>query len=242
MQVSGNRQKIQKNYVVLAETLRTILRFRGRSPTGVSEEAGLSLSAVNDILNLRIKNPSLDTLQRIAQVLRVSVAQLIGEGDIVFAPDIRTIRVPIIGYSDGGVFVMPSTKRPKGLPHHYDLRVDSDLPQGKYFAVAVRGHEMDHAKDRPILPGDYAICRDFNETAQPILDGRIYLICRRLPDGSEETTLRRIVARRDGYALLAESSDPGLPPEISAPADLDGDKSKDIFVLGRVVRTEQIRD
>jgi transcriptional regulator with XRE-family HTH domain len=237
-----NQRKTRGNPEMLAKALRTILHFRGRTPTSVSQEARLSLSAVNDILNKRIKNPSLDTLQRIAQVLDVSVAQLIGEGDIVVAPEIKTIRVPIIGHAQGGVFVMPTTKRAKDLKPHIDIAVDSDLARGKYFALVVKGAAMDRAKDRPIVPGDIAICRDFNEAAQPLHDGRIYAIRRRLPDGSEETSLRRLVKRRGGFELHAESSDPNLAPQITAPADLDGDTQKDLFVLGRVVRTEQVRD
>jgi transcriptional regulator with XRE-family HTH domain len=239
---SANRQKIKRNYEILAESLHAILRFRRRSPTSVSEQAGLSLSAVNDILNLRIKNPSIDTLQRIAEVLGVSVAQLIGEGDIVISADLRILTVKVIGIAQGGVFVMPSAKRPKGLPREIKVPVDCDLPAGSYFALLVRGREMDAAKPKRIEPGDYAICRDFNETPQPLLDGRIYAIRRRLPDGSEETSLRRLVQRPRGYALLTESTDPQLAPEISAPADLDGDQNKSLFVLGRLVRTQQDHD
>jgi len=232
---------MQRKYAAMAAALRTILKVRGRSPTSVSEEAGLSLSAVNDILNQRIKNPSLDTLQSIAQVLGVSVAQLIGEGDILIAPEVRSLRVPIIGYAQGGVFVMPTTKRPKDLPTHVTIAVDSDLARGKYFAVVVKGPAMDKAKDRPILPGDVAICRDFNDAVQPIQEGRIYAIRRRLPEGTEETTLRQIVKTKKGFDLIAESSDPKLPRKISAPADLDGKPSRDLFILGKVVRTEQHR-
>ena len=118
------------------------------------------------------------------------------------------MRVPIIGYAEGGVFVMPASKPPKQLPTHIDIPVDSDLARGKYFALVIKGCEMDRATDRPILPGDIAICRDFNDSLGQIVDGRIYAIRRRLPDGTEETSMRRIMKARNGFELVAEVEQP----------------------------------
>ena len=231
------RWRSELKYREMSEALRRTLQFRGRSPTSVSEEAGLSLSAVNDILNSRIKNPSLDTLGRIAAVLDCSVVSLIGEGDIVFG--VTTLRVPIIGTAEGGVFVMPAAAKRQKHQQFANVAVDCDLPKGKYFGVYVNGKAMDAAKPRPILPGDIAICRDFNEAAQAIENGRIYAIRRRLEDGSEETTLRRVVKFGRVYELRSESTDPKIPPVLFAHADLDGDPSKNVFILGRLYRVQQ---
>jgi transcriptional regulator with XRE-family HTH domain len=233
------QQKSPENLNKMRDALRRILAMRNRSPVSVSREAGLSLSAVNDILNGRITNPSLETLQSIAAVLDVSVAQVIGEGDIMISADISVLRIPMIGYEHGGVFVMPTTKRPKELPSHISIRVDSDLAAGKHFALWVKGKTMDRAKPRPILPNDIAVCRDFLDACQPIIPGKIYAIRRRLPDGSEETSLRRIEKVRKGFELIAESTDKSVVPKIIAPDDLDGDPTKPLHVLGRLVRIEQ---
>src|SRR5262245_58925597 len=95
---STKLRKKQNKQEAMRAALRAILTHRGRSPISVSDEAGVSQSAVNDILNGRIPNPSLETLQSIAAVLQVPVAQIIGEGDILLAPAYTEHRIPVEGF------------------------------------------------------------------------------------------------------------------------------------------------
>lgn len=59
--------------------LRALIESRGKSMGEVSERAGLSRTAIRDIMNGRAKSPGIDTLQAIAKALNVSLPELFVE-------------------------------------------------------------------------------------------------------------------------------------------------------------------
>lgn len=66
---------------VIIECLEALLADRGTNQKNVALAAGLSATAMRDVLKGRSKNPGVETLAALAGVLGVSVAYLIGETD-----------------------------------------------------------------------------------------------------------------------------------------------------------------
>lgn len=66
----------------LIERLRALMAEAGITPAELNRQAGLSRTAVGEILSGKVRSPKLETLEAIAGVLKVSVAYLIGESDI----------------------------------------------------------------------------------------------------------------------------------------------------------------
>lgn len=66
---------------ILTTRLKDRMEKMGSNPTTLSTQSGLNRVAVRDILVGKSKNPSVETIQKIAASLECSVAYLIGEID-----------------------------------------------------------------------------------------------------------------------------------------------------------------
>lgn len=73
----------------IALKLRQILKERGLSQTRLAELAGLPPETVNRIVKGTTKNPTVDTMARIAAALNVTVGWFLGEKGFDFTPDRR---------------------------------------------------------------------------------------------------------------------------------------------------------
>lgn len=63
---------------VIATHIERLIAERGTNPRAVSLAAGMSPTGVRDIIIRKTKNPTFDSLVRIANVLNVSVAEIVG--------------------------------------------------------------------------------------------------------------------------------------------------------------------
>ena len=65
----------------LIERLQALMEQDGLTPAELNRRAGLSRTAVGDIISGQVRSPKLETLEALAEVLGVTVAYLIGETD-----------------------------------------------------------------------------------------------------------------------------------------------------------------
>jgi len=74
---------------MLQQNIKTRLYSRNMSVSELERRTGLKPSAIQNILHGRSKNPGIDTIKSIAQELRCSIEELIGELNIdaTFKPD-----------------------------------------------------------------------------------------------------------------------------------------------------------
>jgi transcriptional regulator with XRE-family HTH domain len=64
---------------VLARNIQQIIAARGTTPAAVNRKAGLSQTAVYEIISGRIKSPTLGTIEKIAAALETTVIDLLSE-------------------------------------------------------------------------------------------------------------------------------------------------------------------
>ena len=165
-------------------------------------------------------NPSLSTLQAIAQVLSVSVDVLLGnEVDSnkltnYLGPVIENKKIPIIGSVKCG---------PNGLAYEYlegYVFVDDSLT-GDVTAFVCKGDSM---KDIGISDGDIAIVRrqctiENGELAVVIING-------------EEGTLKRV--RYHDNVMILEAANPAYPPRI-----FSGKEMNTVKIFGKVIQVRK---
>jgi transcriptional regulator with XRE-family HTH domain len=203
---------IQGNRRILAARLQDLITRFGTSAEAVSLAAGLSTTAVGDILREKVKNPRSRTLNSIAQVLNTDVAYLLGEHNIpprgsgptlllLKKPprkelfEFTPIAIPVIGIAEVGAFRMRDDQNQK-LGMRYALPYQRH-PTVRHFALLVRGHMPGIA---PQGVAGYALCADFNEVDEPITDEEVYVVERTQGD-AYETTLRRAHVNSKGIEL-----------------------------------------
>jgi transcriptional regulator with XRE-family HTH domain len=231
---------------ILQRRLRELIVLRGTSALAVSIAAGLSRGAVRDILAGKSDQPRRDTLQRIANVLRVDIAYLLGQSDNPPAHDqpnpvlpLRKSRrgsgstaasrlVPVIGIAEAGVFrAMPLNAREPirvlmVVPHHW-------VPEGARapnFALEVpkaRVIGIDYDAGR-----GYMVCSPLSEAGAVIHTGQTYAVVRKRAD-MVETVMRKAVVYADHIDLTAIDNPHDI---VRTGRDLDDDDTKSVYVVG----------
>jgi SOS-response transcriptional repressor LexA len=177
-----------------------------------TRQAGLSTTAIYDILNGKNKNPSIPVIKRIARVLQTSAEYLCGDIDSE-TQSLQTLEgaapIPVAGIAEAGAFrAMPEW----GHEHEHELpRIIAPrsklYPKAKHFALEVRGDSMNAAKPTPIVEGMYVLCIDVIDAGADVESGRIYAV-RRTMDGGQtyECTIKRAKVFRDRVELHPEST------------------------------------
>lgn len=139
----------------IRDAIEREMKRKGFSRRSLSSAAGLSESAVRDLLT-RTDNPGIDTLRKVAEALEMPVDALTGEG----------LRVPVLGKIGAGGQVLFAT----------DFEEEGDLPSaprpplvsGRLMALEVVGSSM--------LPkyeaGDIIYVRRDHEGALPTYVGK----------------------------------------------------------------------
>lgn len=105
---------------MIAQRIEALIAERGLNNRAVAISAGMSATGVRDIITRKTKNPTFANLLKIAEVLGVSVHEIVGE-----APTLRTIA--IAGKVGAGAHVPvfdaygkegdgPQVEAPPGLP------------------------------------------------------------------------------------------------------------------------------
>lgn len=206
----------------LGERLRRARERQGLTQAKVAEALGVERSTYTR-WESGLREPDIDTIHRVADILAVSVAYLLGETDdptpldqrareILERDALPVVPIPILGVIHAG----------DPIPAEENVIGWTAIPEymargGQYFGLRVKG-DCFAAGTKPIHDGDIVIVR-----RQPdVQDGKIAVVL--WPDVAE-AQLRRVY-RRDGSIIL-RADNPAYPPEIV--------KRRDLTVLGIVV-------
>lgn len=191
----------------LGDRIRTLRRQRGLTSVQLARAASISQPFVTEI-ELGKKSPSFSTLERIAQALEVSLA------DLLDSERGSSRRVPIINRASCGVWLdQTDLDFPVGVSERY-LVTDVDDPNA--FYVEAQGESMTGGR---IHPGDMLLVSP-NAEVRP---GDIVLA-----KGAEGVTVKRL--RQHDTRIVLEALHPDYP-------DLVVDPTPDFRVF-RVVRVE----
>lgn len=151
----------------------------GFSMKRLSQRAGLGESYVRDILN-RDREPSVENLQKIADLLNVSVAWIVNGED-----GVMHVKIPVVGYASAGEGWTPFDESNVGETIAFELNGPD------YIGIQVRGDSMS-----PVFrDGDHLLCR---RTTSPNVDNFIGLEC-----------VLRTTAGENYVKILARGSRPG---------------------------------
>lgn len=203
----------------LGQNLKEYRKLKDLTQQELAKLTNLSRSYIAG-LERNAYNPSLSTLQAIAQVLSVSVDVLLGN-DVdpnklanYLGPVIENKKIPIIGSVKCG---------PNGLAYEYlegYVFVDDSLT-GDVTAFVCKGDSM---KDIGICDGDIAIVRrqctiENGELAVVIING-------------EEGTLKRV--RYHDNVMILEAANPAYPPRI-----FSGKEMNVVKIFGKVIQVRK---
>lgn len=203
----------------LGQNLKEYRKIKDLTQQELAQLTNLSRSYIAG-LERNAYNPSLSTLQAIAQVLSVSVDVLLGN-DVdpnklsnYLGPVVENKKIPIIGSVKCG---------PNGLAYEYlegYVFVDDSLT-GDVTAFVCKGDSM---KDIGISDGDIAIVRrqctiENGELAVVIING-------------EEGTLKRV--RYHDNVMILEAANPAYPPRI-----FSGKEMNVVKIFGKVIQVRK---
>ncbi len=206
---------------ILRDRIRERMDALGMNPSSVSLEAGLSRSAVRDILSGKAKNPGMMTLHSIARVLKCSDNYLMGYTDekhygeaTDILIDANARRSDSSGTLEAGIFRQNAYKDPGFDPFSDDPRVSfrSRKPlagerryQGRDLYLYIMGD--DSLTDMSILKDDIMIAmHDVDGEGMAFKEGKIYVISHRVPGLGAEELSARIAQNKDGKVHLVTSS------------------------------------
>lgn len=164
---------------------------RGISQNQLAKKAGISQAGLSAIESTT-KNPSMQTLQLIANALDVPVAQLTGDMPASFdnvssliPSSAGGIRIPVLGDVAAGIPIEAITD----IIDYEEIPV-SMAKSGDYFGLRVKGKSM----EPQILEGDVVIVRkqhdvESNDIAVVLVNG-------------DSATVKRVKKREDGIVLI----------------------------------------
>lgn len=208
--------------MTLREKLLKLKTENGLTTDALSERSGVPKGTINKLLNGETRNPTAQTLRRLAEALGCELEYLCGKpsdipgvyrlGDLAAPPHpdlmpVRRRKVPLLGAIAAG---RPILCEEEIETAECDGSIQCD------FALRVEGDSMTGAR---ILDGDTVFIRrqddvDDGQIAAVIIDDR--------------ATLKRVYHIPGGLQLLSEN--PKYPPMIFTLADHDS-----IRIIGRAV-------
>ena len=122
----------------IAANLERIIAEKGTNNRAVAEAAGLGHTAVRDIIIRKVRNPTFATLLKLAEVLRVDVAEIVGIERETKKP---VERIAVAGKVGAGAKVPLSDPYPKG-EGLYHVECPPQLSPHGVVAVEVEGDSM----------------------------------------------------------------------------------------------------
>jgi repressor LexA len=183
------------------------------SVRSVADRAGISNAYLSQIETGQVKQPSPDTLKKLAESLRHDHLDLLRVAGYLPAdpPDQKTIKIPVLGFTPAGDIKFVVDDVQDWLEINFDLVKDRNT-----FALRIKG---DCLKNAGIFDGDLIIV----SKTQEVRDGDIAVI--RI-DG--ECTCKKIFKHGDQLILQPMNAD--FQPIV---IDL---KSKPVEIIGKVIR------
>ncbi|WP_208153364.1 helix-turn-helix transcriptional regulator [Sinorhizobium medicae] len=211
------------------ETLKTRIRERmtslGMNPSSVALEAGLSRSAVRDILSGKAKNPGMMTVHAIARVLKCSDNYLMGFADEMHYAEATDILIDVAarlsdssGTLEAGVFrqslsygdILPGGDPFAPDDHRIRRRERKPLESrrryiGRDLYLYVLGD--DSLDEVSILKGDLLLAlHDPSGAGMDFKEGKIVIVSHRVPGLDAEELSARLVNWWEGKPFLVSAS------------------------------------
>lgn len=199
------------------------------NPSSVALEAGLSRSAVRDILSGKAKNPGMHTIHSIARVLKCTDDYLMGFSDEKYYAEATDILIDAPArWSDSSGTLEAGVFR-QSLVNDHDTPPDWD-PFGSDDPKVVRrqrkplrsrrryiGRDLylyivgDGSLDEAaILKGDFVtVFHDPSGEGMEFKEGKIVVVSHRVPGLDAEELSGRVVTKRDGKPTLVTASSRG---------------------------------
>lgn len=214
----ASRGKIP-SMTTLAQQLAQAIEASGRSASEISRAIGQNRTLVRDILNGRVRSPRIDTLQKIADELGVSVTTLTG-AEVAPAPRAqRTLRseavpapvalpprselprdVPVFGTAAGAAATDGAFQLAAGEAVDYVLRPPALAGARDVYAIYVTGSSMEPAHPEGEL-------RFVHPHRVPAPGDTVIIQCQYKPEGPIEAYIKRLV-RRNGERIVVEQFNP----------------------------------
>ncbi|MFT8551024.1 MAG: S24 family peptidase [Acetobacter okinawensis] len=226
---------------ILGTRLLHIIKERGTSMRKVSLDAGLSESAAKHIIYGSSQSPRMDTIEKIASALGVSVQEI--TGDQVDQPknQIPLMRVPVIGKVQAGLW-QDALEIPFNERYSISIPDVGDYPGLPRYGLKVAGDSM----NRVFPEGTTVVIINFSDLGRLPRYGEYVVAERRCPDRDcFEATVKAVEIRGDGSVLLWPKS---TNPEFQTPIELlsggwedgDGWGVPDVIIKGLVVAVYQV--
>ncbi|MEH6476697.1 MAG: helix-turn-helix domain-containing protein [Sneathiella sp.] len=196
----------------LIDNISARMSAKGLKPKTLSRLAGLSPTAVRDILTSKSQNPRADTIAAIADVLGCDAGDLLT--DVTKSPSLAVRPVPIIGAVEAGNWV-EAVEWQQSEWLYEPIPDDARMIGRTRFGLVVRGKSMDLV----YREGDIVICTPVYESPEPMESGRRYVIYRHSKAGIEATLKEYFVDKEGKEWLLPKSTDPAhqTPVELENP-------------------------
>lgn len=226
---------------ILGTRLLQIIKEQGTSMRKVSLDAGLSESAAKHIIYGSSQSPRMDTIEKIAFALGVSVQEITGDENTQPKNQIPLMKVPVIGKVQGGLW-QDALEIPFNERYSISIPDVGDYPGLPRYGLKVSGDSM----NRVFPEGTTVVVINFSDLGRLPRYGEYVIAERRCPDRDcFEATVKAVEIREDGSVLLwPKSTNPEFqtPIELHAGqwADGDGWGVPDVIIKGLVVAVYQV--
>jgi transcriptional regulator with XRE-family HTH domain len=210
----------------MANRIKALMRERGLSREDVAEGIGVHPVTVSKLINGKMKLTT-EYLQKFGNLFNVPPEQII-------APPSSTRIVKVRGPLQAGHWA-ESVEWDED--DWYDVAIPDDpaLRSVPLYAGETRGPSMDKRyPERTVL-----VFAHVEDTHEPLMVGKRYVVERERPDGLREATVKQLWADENGRMwLLPESTD----PRFQQPIPIEGGENDTVRVLGRVRYSVQRED
>ena len=182
--------------------IKRLREAAGLSPYDFAERVGVTYQSVQQWEMEGGTSPQRKRLPRVAEVLGVTLAELVaGDGNTHAGPDIKR-RVPLISWVQAGSFASVIDNLHPGEAENWEL---TTAPIHKHtYALRVRGDSMTNPLGEPTFPDGQVIIVEPDAIDSPDKLVGSFIIVRR--NGDDEATFKQLV--RDGSRYLLKPLNP----------------------------------
>lgn len=210
----------------LKELLRRYMEERNIGTAKLIKSSGLPMATLARILNGQVTNPQIETLEKIAKGLGMTVLEFYGGAATICTPE---------GIKPGQDYVKIRTLQTTGNPELSDPETDEEdslvLYHRKFFEKLQANHDfvvrmrvIDDAMTPIMWPDDFILVDTNNRDR--IINNQIYVI--RVGD---DYLIRRLKKKLDGSVTLL-SANPSYDDETLTP---EAQKSIHFQIIGKVI-------
>lgn len=194
----------------IAANIARSMTEAGLTQKGLALKAGLGETAIRDILKGRSRHPRHDTIQKIADALNCSAAELLGEGQAAAVSD----QIMVCGTVQADAW-HDEAQWPSELWFPLSLPPDPRYPAAERHGLVVRGNGMDC-----LYPdGSIVLCLPLDKLGHGLRHATRVVCRRRKGDGKTELSIKEYVEREDGTVWLwPRSTDPHFQQPLQLPS------------------------